>query len=209
MNLGSISPNIASMNYNLFTALCGFAFVTSITPGPNNLMLMASGANFGIRRTLPHWLGVSLGFVLMASIVGLGVGRVLDASPVLKNALRAASSIYLLWLAWKIATAARPSNGAVRLAPLSFVQAAAFQWLNPKVWAMALTAISLYAPGGDFLEKIAVAVVFGVVNFPSVGIWTIAGQRLKVFLMEPERLRVFNVIMAMLLVASLLPLLFH
>lgn len=198
-------------------ALIGFAFVTSVTPGPNNLMLMASGANFGFRRSLPHMLGISLGHALMVFLVGLGIGAVFLAVPVLAIVLKAAAVVYMLWLATKIARAAPPEPGADPGRPFSFLQAAAFQWVNPKAWAMALTATSAYAPGlaGPGADPAApgwhvmalLALVFAAVNLPSVSVWTLAGREVARLLTNPARLRLFNGIMAALLVASLWPVL--
>lgn len=191
------------------TALTVFALVSSITPGPNNLMLMASGTNFGLARSVPHLLGVSAGFVLMLVVVGAGLGAALAAWPAAMLALKILSAAYLLYLAWKIATAAAPStDGGVASRPLTFVQAAAFQWVNPKAWTMALTAMAVYVSADDrVLGVVIVAVVFGAVNLPSVGIWTAAGPQLRRLLQRPRALRAFNVAAALLLVGSLYPLL--
>lgn len=197
------------MDANIFLALIGFAFVTSATPGPNNMMLMASGANFGLRRTVPHMLGVSLGFGAMVALLGLGVDRLIFGHPALEQALRWLSLSYMLWLAWKIASAgtsptARPDAAATR--PLTFLQAATFQWVNPKAWAMALGALSAYAAGvGGVL---VVAIVFALINLPVVSIWAAMGMAVRRWLNNSLRLRIFNVTMAVLLVLSMLPVLF-
>jgi threonine/homoserine/homoserine lactone efflux protein len=196
-----------AMDIDLLPALVAFAFVTSITPGPNNLMLMASGANFGLRRTLPHMLGVALGFVIMAALVGLGLVQVFAALPWLYLVLKVGCVVYLLWLAWKIANAAAPDGSEAAGRPLTFVQAAAFQWVNPKAWAMALTAVTVYAPGQTTMAVLTVAAVFGAVNLPSVGSWAWLGVQMRRILTSPGRLRAFNMTMAALLVASLYPLL--
>lgn len=196
------------MTNDLLPALLAFAFVSSITPGPNNLMLMASGANFGFRRTVPHMLGVGVGFTLMIVLVGAGLVQLFDAWPLSYVALKAASVAYLLYLAWKIATAAPPKEGAHKGAPITFVQAALFQWVNPKAWAMALTAIAVYAPSKTLAAIVAVALVFGAINLPSVGSWAALGQQMRRVLTNPARLRVFNAAMALLLVGSLYPVLF-
>lgn len=193
------------MTYELLTALAAFAFVTSITPGPNNLMLMASGANYGFRRTIPHMLGVGLGFVLMVALVGLGLMGLFDAFPITHTVLKYAGIAYLLWLAWKIAKAGMPQTDGSTGTPMTFLQAAAFQWVNPKAWQMALTAITLYAPERTVWSILMVAAVFGAVNLPSVSSWTVLGQQMTRVLTSPLRLRVFNGIMALLLVASLWP----
>jgi threonine/homoserine/homoserine lactone efflux protein len=196
------------MTYEIFTALAAFAFVTSITPGPNNLMLMASGANFGFRRTIPHMLGVGLGFTLMVVVVGAGLVRVFEAYPMSYDVLKVASVLYLCYLAWKIATAAPPSQSRQDGAPITFLQAALFQWVNPKAWAMALTAISVYAPSQSLGGIVLVAAVFGAINLPTVSSWTVLGQQMRRVLTNPGRLRVFNISMAVVLVVSLYPVMF-
>jgi len=193
------------MTYELLTALVAFAFVTSITPGPNNLMLMASGANFGFRQTIPHMLGVGLGFVLMVVLVGVGLVQIFDAYPVSHTVLKVVSVGYLLYLAWKIATAAPPRGTEKAGTPMTFVQAVLFQWVNPKAWAMALTAVSVYAPSQTLGAIALVALIFGAINLPSVSSWTILGQQMRRLLTNPRRLRAFNMVMAVLLVASLYP----
>ncbi|MGI9394943.1 MAG: LysE family translocator [Boseongicola sp.] len=187
--------------------LATFAFVTSITPGPNNLMLMASGANFGFRRTIPHMLGVALGFVFMAFLMGIGLAELFTEFPWLHTVLTVVSIVYLLWLAWKIAHAAPPEPGAAKGTPLTFLQAAAFQWVNPKAWAMALTAVTIYAPGDTALAILAVAGIFGAINLPSVSTWCLLGQGMQRILTDGRRLSLFNWTMASLLVLSLYPVL--
>lgn len=195
------------MTYDIFLALVAFAFVSSITPGPNNLMLMASGANFGFRRTIPHMLGIGLGFTFMVLLVGAGLVQVFDAYPISYLILKAASVVYLLYLAWKIAHAAPAQRHAGASHPMSFFQAAAFQWVNPKAWAMALTATTAYAPGQTVNAILLVALIFGLINLPSVSTWTVLGQQMARILTNPRRLTVFNWTMAALLVASLYPVL--
>jgi threonine/homoserine/homoserine lactone efflux protein len=197
------------MTADLILALMGFAFATSVTPGPNNMMLLASGANFGLRRTVPHMLGISVGHSVMVFLVGLGLAGVFLAEPRLFTALKVLSVAYMLWLAWKIATAAPPKAGQTAGRPFSFLQAAAFQWVNPKAWAMALGAVTVYAPGGEVWPTAVVAVVFACVNLPSVTLWAAAGQALRRWLDTPGRLRAFNVTMAAMLVLSLWPVLAH
>lgn len=198
------------MTTELLAALAVFALVSSITPGPNNLMLMTSGINFGLARTIPHMLGVSLGFTLMIALIGLGVMKIIDAVPGSTLIITAASGLYLLYMAWRIATTdTSPAENGVAVAkskPLTFVQAALFQWINPKAWTMALTAISAYAPKSQgWVGVVVVAGVFGVVNLPSTATWAVMGAKLRNFLSDPLRLRTFNIIAALLLVASLYP----
>ena len=195
------------MTHDLLLALTGFAFVSSVTPGPNNLMLMASGANFGFGRTIPHMLGVGLGFTFMVFVVGIGLIQVFEMVPGSQAVLRVVSVAYLLYLAWKIANAAPPEAGGATGRPMTFLQAALFQWANPKAWAMALTAITLYAPSRDLGAVLVVAAVFGAINLPSVGCWTLMGRAIRRWLTSHGRLRIFNRTMAVLLVASLWPML--
>jgi threonine/homoserine/homoserine lactone efflux protein len=196
---------IARMTYELLIALLGFAFVTSVTPGPNNMMLLASGVNFGLRRTVPHMLGISVGHSVMVFLLGLGVAGVITALPWAGLALKVLSVGYMLWLAWKIAHAAAPGDGRSGGKPFGFLQAAAFQWVNPKAWAMALGAVTAYAPSGSVGAVALVAVVFACVNLPSVTLWVAAGQAVRRWLDGPGRLRAFNWGMAGLLVLSLWP----
>ncbi len=196
----------------LFAALAAFAFVSSITPGPNNLMLMASGTNFGFVRTIPHMLGVSIGFTLMIVLVGAGLASVFELYPVAHIILKYASCAYLLWLAWKIATSAPPGEKGeadARTRPMTFVQAALFQWVNPKAWTMALTAVSAYTlPADPLVSLLLVAAVFGAINLPSTGSWALLGAQLRRFLGDRVKLRVFNVTMALILVATIYPIVF-
>jgi len=200
-----------AMTYEILIAFVGFAFASSITPGPNNLMLMASGANYGLRRTIPHMLGISMGHAFMVAMVGIILLRVFEAYPVLNTVLKVLSATYMIWLAWKIANAVPPEAKEVTGKPFTFLQAAAFQWVNPKAWFMAITAISAYAPQdrGIIAGSIIVAVIFAAVNFPSVSVWAWMGVQVRRWLGTARRLRVFNVSMAVLLVVSLYPMLTH
>ena len=195
------------MTLDALLSLVAFAFVTSVTPGPNNMMLLASGANFGFRRTVPHMLGIGVGHSLMVFLVGLGLAGAFEALPWLHTVLTVVSVVYMLWLAWKIARAAAPEAGRAGGRPFTFLQAAGFQWVNPKAWAMALGATTVYAPDRTVPTMVLVAVAFAAVNLPSVSLWTVAGEQLRRFLTNPERLRAFNWTMAGLLVASLVPML--
>lgn len=199
------------MPFDLLFALVTFAFVASITPGPNNLMLMASGTNFGLKRTLPHMVGITAGFTFMIVMVGLGLAKIFDAFPVALLVLKGVSAVYLLYLAWKIANAAPPPDEMTRESagkPLSFLQAAAFQWVNPKAWAMVLTAISAYTlPQHPFISLAIMASVFSVISLFSTSTWAVMGTQVRRFLHSPVRLRVFNVAAALLLVATLWPVL--
>lgn len=197
--------------YELIMGLGLFSLVSSITPGPNNLMLMASGANYGLRRTLPHMLGVSLGFTGMVVLVGIGLLGLFDAYPVSYQILKVFSVIYLVYLAWKIATAAAPHDGSAtgeeEGRPMTFIQAVLFQWVNPKAWTMALTALSVYAPSQSLAAVLLVAGIFGAVNLPCISFWTMLGQQTQRLLTSNRRRVAFNITMALLLTGSLYPVL--
>ncbi|WP_057402668.1 LysE family translocator [Pseudomonas amygdali] len=196
------------LSFDLLLAFTLFAFVTSITPGPNNMMLLASGVNFGFSRTLPHMLGISIGFFVLVLAVGFGLGSVFKAWPLLYTILRYVGAAYLLYLAWKIATSGPASDNVDSQGkPLSFMSAALFQWVNPKAWIMAIGAISTYTPmQGYFYNVVVISAVFALINLPSVGIWAGFGSLLRTVLRDPLGLRIFNGVMAVLLVASLYPL---
>ena len=192
------------MNLEVLTALCAFAFVASVTPGPNNLMLMASGANFGVRRTLPHLLGIVFGFSVMVVLVGTGLMQVFSAFPFIYDVLRVLSVTYLVYLAWKIARSSAMSRRDTG-SPFTMWQAALFQWVNPKAWAFALTLVTVYAPSKSFTAVAFVALVAGFVNLPSIFVWILLGERLHRYLDGGLRLRLFNYTMALLLLATLYP----
>ncbi|KMN17879.1 LysE family translocator [Pseudomonas weihenstephanensis] len=194
----------------LISAFVLFAFVSSITPGPNNTMLLASGVNFGFRRTLPHALGISFGFMFLVLAVGLGLGGVFKAVPVAYTVLRYLGAAYLLYLAWKVATSGPVSSTQdAHGAPLSFWGAAAFQWVNPKAWVMAVGAITTYTPSQGYIVNVfIIALVFAVINLPSVCVWAGFGSALRDVLTKPKWLLAFNLSMALLLVLSLYPILF-
>lgn len=194
------------MSEAMLLALATFCFVSSITPGPNNMMLLASGANFGFRRTLPHLMGVSLGFGAMVLGVGLGVGSIFTVYPALYDVLRVVACAYMLWLAYRIATASGIGDGKATARPMSFVEAVAFQWINPKAWAMALGATTAFVAPGEFVVGVLiVTAMFTAINLPCVASWAGFGVVLRRFLDRPWALRAFNVTMAVLLVASLYP----
>ena len=194
------------MAIDTFLALVAFALVSSITPGPNNFMLLASGVNFGFVRTIPHMFGIAVGFASLLLAVGFGLGALLQSWPSLHLALKIAGGSYLLFLAWKIAGSRSLGETKSVARPITLLQAAAFQWVNPKAWMMALTAMVLFTnPDRPDLSVVLVAFAFVLVNFPSVSVWAGFGMILRRFLSSPERLKWFNLTMALLLVATLLP----
>lgn len=197
------------MSTSLLSAFVLFAFVSSITPGPNNTMLLASGVNFGFRRSMPHALGISIGFMLLVICVGLGLGEVFKLFPWAYTLLRYVGAAYLLYLAWKIANAGGMSdNPDEHGKPMTFLGAAAFQWVNPKAWIMAIGVIATYTPREDFfINLVLAALVLGIVNYPSVSVWTLFGSAVGRALRSPQALRRFNWGMAALLLLSLYPVL--
>jgi len=191
-----------------------FAFVTSTTPGPNNVMLMSSGMNFGFKASLPHMTGVVLGFPIMIVLVGLGLMQVFELVPNSLLVLKFISLCYLVYLAWRIATTTTLSTettAAVNTtSPLLFIQAALFQWVNPKAWAMALPAISIYTPESRPISSVfLVAIAFVISGSFSTSVWTLLGHQLKRFLKNPQTLKTVNIIMALLLVGTVVPVLLN
>jgi threonine/homoserine/homoserine lactone efflux protein len=189
----------------------GFIIVSAVTPGPNNLMVLQSGANFGLRPTIPHILGISVGFPVMIVAIGLGLQYVFDAYPVVHSVLKWVTFAYLLWLAWQIASAGRPHADPAAAKPVTFLQAAAFQWVNPKAWAMAVGAMALYTTGtgNRLLEVFIIALMFGLVCFPNGVGWTLFGRAIAGFLENDRNRFWFNIGMAVLLIVSVVPTLFE
>lgn len=169
-------------------------------------MLLASGANFGFRRSMPHMLGIPVGFCVMVILVGVGIIQLFDIWPLSYVILKYVSTLYLLYLAYKIATTSETKETTAKAhQPMTFFQAALFQWINPKAWTMVITALSLYAPDQQLLSIFIVAMIFGLVMLPTISVWVILGQSIQHLLSNQWRLRVFNFSMAALLIASLIP----
>jgi threonine/homoserine/homoserine lactone efflux protein len=200
------------MSIELLSAFCLFVFVSSVTPGPNNMMVMASGLNYGILRTLPHIAGVVVGIGLLVFSVGMGMLSILDIFPFLYTIFRVACIVYIFYLAWKIATAAPLSqNKNSKAKPFSFFQAVAFQWVNPKALMMSMAAVTTYVPEASdpqFLTNVTlISILFSVISIPTISIWAFFGKGFRRILNKPEYHRIFNVTMATLLILSLYPLL--
>ncbi len=197
------------MSHATLLAFALFAFAASITPGPNNLMLLASGANFGFRATVPHLLGVASGFLLLVASVGLGLAAVFVRWPWIYAGMRWVGAAYMLYLAWRIATAPRPHASGSRGSasqPMSFLGAVAFQWVNPKAWLMAVSAFSTYIPASrGLLIPLGAVLLFGAINLPSITAWAFGGSHLQRVLSTRGRALAFNLLMSGLLLASLLP----
>jgi threonine/homoserine/homoserine lactone efflux protein len=187
-------------------ALLLFTFSSSITPGPNNVMILTSGLNHGVRRSLPHLLGIVLGFTFMVLVLGFGFGLLFARFPLLHTFIKIAGVLYLLFLAWRVATTSAGAIEGVGKPPLNFLQAALFQWLNPKAWMMATSGIATFASAeAPAAQIILIAMVFMIASLTCTGCWLVFGAALKKFLSQPRSMRVFNRVMAALLVLSLLP----
>jgi len=184
-----------------------FSAASLSSPGPNNVMVAASGVNFGFRRTIPHMLGIAVGFAVMNLAVGLGLGRVFETYPQIHVVLKYLSISYLVFLAWKIANSGPVEEGGKRPKPFSFLQAAAFQWVNPKAWAVAVGAVATFTTvGGNLLgEVLVMSLIFLLWTIPSASIWIYFGTVIGRLLHTPERLKAFNWFMAGLLLLSLVP----
>ncbi len=198
------------MSVETLVALIVFAAVTSVTPGPNNAMVLASGVHFGFRRTIPHMVGIALGYGVMLAIIGAGIGAAMSVSPLVEVAMRLASGAWMMWVAWSLARSTHAGGDASRLRPMTFIEGALFQWVNPKGWVLALSSMSLFTKSGDLVTDVTIVVaVYVVTCLPSSSIWTAFGVSLRRFLAVPWRLRAFNFSMAILLLASTLPLIFE
>lgn len=192
-----------------FLSLVGFIAVMSITPGPNNVMVAASAAHHGLRSTVPHILGITTGFALMIGLVGLGLAGAVTQAPAISNVLRYVAVAWLMVFAWKIASADAPGEGGAR-PPMGFVGGALFQWVNPKAWLMAVSVTSAFIfPDRAMLPQLGTIVLLSaVVGLPSILSWALLGSGAGRLLGSRARLRLFNVTMAVLLVASILPVAF-
>jgi len=190
-----------------YWALIVFVIATSITPGPNNILILASGVNYGIKKSLPHYFGIAVGFPSLVIAVGLGAGLLFRQFPVLHILLKVVGVCYLLYLAYRVATASTNNINTENKKPFTFIQAALFQLVNIKGWIMAIGAVVTFASasGNYFLQVITIAVAFILFGVPCTGLWLLFGASLKNLLSNPVRRRTFNVVMALLLVASLVP----
>lgn len=197
------------MNTDTLIAASLFALASYITPGPNNTMILSSGVRFGLRRSLPHLLGICLGFAFMLVGVGLGLHTLLHDHPAILTAMRWVGAAWMLYLAWQLATSTAGLSAAGSAErPMTFLGASAFQWVNPKAWVMAVTAMSTYLPpDAGWLGTLQLAAVQTLVGSPCVLVWAGFGSAMREWLSDPLRLRIFNIAMALALVASLYPLL--
>lgn len=195
------------MNTEILIALVTFCFVSSITPGPNNLMLLSSGLNFGLRRSLNHLFGVTFGFAMMVLLVGIGIGKLFNLFPISYEILKWVSIIYLSYLAYQIANNHVVKHDCANPKPFTFLQAVIFQWVNPKAWTMAISVNAIYASEQTLSAVLFVTLVFLLVNFPAIFCWLVLGKQMKRFIESPIKVKLFNWLMAALLVCSIVPML--
>jgi threonine/homoserine/homoserine lactone efflux protein len=197
-----------SVSLDHVLGVAAFCLAGSMSPGPNNFMLLASGVNFGFARTLPHLIGVVAGYLFLLLVIGFGLGNLFAAYPAAHTALKVVGGLYLLWLAWKIATASTGGGKAEAARPFTFLQAAAFQWVNPKGVLLGVSAVAAFTRPQAFAATFAVLVaVSTAANLLSATTWALFGSALSRWLAQPHILRPFNIGMALLLAASLWPML--
>ena len=194
------------MSFELIFALFIFAFVSSITPGPNNIMLMASGTNFGFQKSIPHILGINIGYSMLIFSLGIGLMEVFNLFPLIKNILKFLCVGYLVYLSYRIATSSTSAgkNEEHKSRPMSFTEAMLFQWVNPKGWTMGLSAITIYSPTNALSSIILVTFAFSITNFPCQCLWVLLGQQFRKLMTSSIKLRIFNYIMAGLLMLTLI-----
>ncbi|MGV7218832.1 LysE family translocator [Bradyrhizobium sp. UFLA05-112] len=195
------------MSQSLLYAFIVFAVVMYFTPGPNNIMLLSSGLTYGFRRTIPHIAGITIGFAFMVATVGLGLGTVFLAYPILQTILKYAGAAYLIYLAAAIALSGptRPGEDNGR-GPMTFLGAAMFQWINAKGWVIVIGTITAYAAIAQFPINIAIQTVISlIVGTVSTVVWALFGSALRPVLTSERLVRAFNIVMAILLLASLYP----
>jgi len=194
----------------MILAFAMFAFVASITPGPNNLLLLSAGVNHGFKSSVPLILGINIGFFVLLTAVGLGLSQIFTHLPSSFIFLKFAGATYLVYLAWSLTKSTAPAihESATAKPPMSLMAAAAFQWVNPKAWVMAISAFSTYAPPSpSVFQVLGISFVFCIIGLPCITIWAATGTQLRRALKNATMLRAFNYCMALLLLASLHPIL--
>ncbi|MFT7007698.1 MAG: threonine/homoserine/homoserine lactone efflux protein [Colwellia sp.] len=186
-----------------------FAISSTVTPGPNNIMIMTSGLNYGVKKSIPHLLGICFGFPVMVIVIGFGFSLVFVRYPLFNEIIKIFGVVYLLYLAWLIASSSPVSLEGRKSKPLSFTQAALFQWVNPKAWVVATGAVSAYTSVSSdmYAQVVFIALAFLIVAIPSLGTWLIFGVGIKKYLKSTKHQKIFNLAMALLLIVSVLPVL--
>lgn len=195
----------------LYLAIFLFGLSAGITPGPNNIMLMASGMNFGIKKSFAHLAGVCIGFPIMVILIGLGFSIVFEKLPVLHQVIKIIGVVYLLYLSWLIGSASPDKLESKKSKPFTFLQAALFQWVNPKAWVVATSSISAYTTLDDniYWQVFAIAAVFFFAAVISASTWLVFGKAIKQVLQSAKQQKLFNITMALVLVASVFPVIFQ
>lgn len=186
-----------------------FAISSTVTPGPNNIMILTSGLNYGVKNSIPHLLGISFGFPVMIIVIGFGFSIIFEKYPLFNEVIKILGVVYLLYLAWLIASSSPVSLEGKKSKPLNFFQAALFQWVNPKAWVVATGAVSAYTSVSSdiFAQVIFIALAFLIVAIPSLSVWLIFGVGIKQYLKSPRHQKIFNLSMALLLIGSIIPVL--
>lgn len=197
------------MEWSFIVAVGLFAFVTSVTPGPNNMMLLASGAQFGFVRTLPHMFGIVVGMALLLTSVLAGLGALFVVFPMLYEILKMVGAAYLLWLSWKIFAAPIRENDASQtetIQPMQWWQAALFQFVNPKAWIMSIGCVSSFSLAGDayILSGVWIIILFASLGFPAISLWAGLGTGIRKILTSPIRQKRFNHVMGILTASTLI-----
>jgi threonine/homoserine/homoserine lactone efflux protein len=188
-------------------SLTWFTLINSITPGPNNILLAASGVNFGVRESYPQMAGIFTGIVLVTLATGLGLGAIFDAYPLVRDVMRILGFVYILYFAWRIGTSGSLSSGELAR-PMSFATSLSIQPANIKLWMTAVAIVALYVrPGHALADSVVVTLAFALTNLPCMFVWAGFGAALREYLTVPSHIRAFNIAMAVALVVSILPLL--
>lgn len=196
-------------NIEFYLTVLIFCFAAAGAPGPNAIMLVASGLNHGVRNSLPHYFGISLGFPLMVAVIGFGLGAVFTRYPIIHQVIKYLGISYLLFLAWKIANTKNARIHSSAKNPLTFFQAAAFQWVNPKAWVIAIGAIATFTDGNNMQLQITfITIAYLMACFLCMGLWLILGASLQRLIHKPKQFQRFNFLMAALLVISVIPMIF-
>ena len=196
----------------MILSIVSFGMASTMSPGPNNIMLLSSGLTFGYRRTIPHALGINFGFPVMVICVGLGVGQLFEVFPVVYSVLKVAGVGYLLWMAWHIAnTKGSLDTKSTKDRPFTFWQAALFQWINPKAWMMAVTSTAAFITDQQvaFIQVVIISSIFFLCAIVSTNSWSLGGVMLRRFIRNERLVRFFNITMAVLIVGSLVPFIFQ
>ncbi|MCP3875543.1 MAG: LysE family translocator [Desulfobacteraceae bacterium] len=194
--------------FTMILSITSFGLALTMTPGPNNIMLLSSGLTFGYKRTLPHALGVNFGFPAMVICVGLGVGKLFEIFPFIYTALKMVGICYLLWMAWHIAkTKGSLDTANKKDKPFTFLQAALFQWVNPKAWMLAVTSTTTFITDHQIasIQVMIIACIYFFCAIFSTNSWSLGGVMLRRFIQDERFVQIFNIIMAILIVGSILP----